>query len=84
MTVVNITAIIVNRMVTRKEHHYEYPARLAAEELEADRERARDPFRPLALVLIEQARRKIAKVEREREEGTTENLPVRGSGHERL
>lgn len=69
-------------MVTRKEDRHEDAARLAAEELELDRERARDPLRPLVLVLIEQARRKIAK-EEEREEGTTENLPARRSGHER-
>jgi hypothetical protein len=70
-------------MVTRKEDHHEDAARFAAEDLELDRERARDPLRPLVLVLIEQARRKIAKEEREREEGTTENLPARRSSHER-
>ena len=81
MTVVNKYIINMNRMVTRKEDHREDAARLAADELELDRERVRDPLRPLVLVLIEQARRKIAR--EEREEGTTENLPASRSGDER-
>ncbi len=68
-------------MVIRKEDHRQDPARLAADELELDRERARDPLRPLVLVLIEQAREIVA--EKEREEGTREHLPARRSGHER-
>lgn len=72
----------MTRMIKRKEDHRK-GARLAAEELELDRERARDPLRPLVLVLLQQARQMVAE-EEEREEGKKEKLaPAPGSGHER-
>ena len=58
-------------MVTRKEDQKEETARFAAEELDLDRERARDPLRPLVLVLLQQAREQMRERE-EREEGTEE------------
>jgi len=75
--------VIINmtRMINRKENHRN-DARVAADELELDRERARDPLRPLVLVLIEQARRQIAE-DKEREEGTREVPPAPRTGHER-
>lgn len=60
-------------MVTRKEDQKEETARLADEELNLDRERARDPLRPLVLVLLQQAREQMRERE-EREEGPEDGL----------
>jgi hypothetical protein len=60
-------------MVIREEDHLGTVS-AGADELELERQRETDPFRPLALVLLEQAR---AEIERDKERAGSEGGPAR-------
>jgi hypothetical protein len=57
-------------MVTRKEDHYETAG--AVDELELERQRERDPLRPLVLLLLDIARRQLRE---EKEKGQASANP---------
>jgi hypothetical protein len=56
-------------MVNRKEDHYQ-PAG-AVDELELERQRERDPLRPLVLVLLDIARRQLREEKERAQEGAS-------------
>ena len=71
-------------MVTRKEDHFDTVS-AGVDELELERQRETDPFRPLALVLLEQA---SAEIEREQQRAAEANVntggPAQGDPHDRF
>lgn len=76
-----MTVVIINmtKMDTWKESQEDIG--VTDDELEIERERAADPFRPLAIVLLDIAREKLA---REREGRKTKNVePAQRSQRER-
>lgn len=74
----------LTKMVTKNEDHKEETDCFADEELELERQRETDPFRPLVLVLLQQAREQIRERE-ERGEGQLEDrLPAQRSPNDRL
>lgn len=67
-------------MVIRKEDHFETVS-AGDDELELERQRETDPFRPLVLVLLEQAREQMRqeKERQEEDDGNVTNRPARRS-----
>lgn len=59
---------------------YEDPADLALE-LEISRERQSDPFRPLVLSLLHEARERAARRDQERAREGEEKQPAQGNGN---
>lgn len=80
MTLLTVVIINMTRMQAWKESQDE-DLGVTDEELEIERERATDPFRPLAIVLLDIAREKLAREKEGRK--TEDQKPAQRSRHAR-